>query len=71
MADTTKPSGNDTTIPYLRKLVREHRALNRLIDTTKAAGAREDLKSLKRLRLRLKDQIATLRREPRGRGMAN
>ena len=37
-------------IPYLRKLVREHRALNRLIDTTKAIGARDDLKSLKRLR---------------------
>ncbi|HAD17437.1 MAG TPA: hypothetical protein DCL34_03305 [Erythrobacter sp.] len=57
-------------IPYLRKLVREHRALNRLIDTTKAIGARDDLKSLKRLRLRLKDKIVALQRHYYGRSFA-
>ena len=57
-------------IPYLRKLVREHRALNRLIDTTKAIGARDDLKSLKRLRLRLKDKIVALQRHYYGRSVA-
>ena len=35
-----------TAIPYLHKLVREHRALNRRIDTTKTVGAREDIKVL-------------------------
>jgi len=32
--------------PYLRKLLSEHRALNRLIDTTKALGASEDIKAM-------------------------
>ena len=57
-------------IPYLRKLVREHRALNRLIDTSKAIGACDDLKSLKRLRLRLKDKIVALQRHYYGRSFA-
>ena len=58
---TTSPD-EKIMIPYLRKLVREHRALNRLIDTTKSVGAREELKAMKRLRLRLKDKIAALQR---------
>lgn len=53
--------------PYLRKLMREHRALNRLIDTTKALGAQADLKDMKRLRLRLKDKIIALQRHYYGR----
>ena len=56
--------------PYLRKLLREHRALNRLIDTTKAVGASEDVKAMKRLRLRLKDKIAALLRHYYGRSLA-
>ena len=56
-------------IPYLRKLVREHRALNRLIDTTKALGATEQVKAMKRSRLRLKDKIASLQRHYYGRGL--
>lgn len=55
--------------PYLRKLIREHRALNRLIDTTKAIGATEQVKALKRVRLRLKDKIASLQRHYYGRGL--
>ncbi|MFD0985496.1 DUF465 domain-containing protein [Methyloligella solikamskensis] len=58
-------------IPHLRKLLREHRALNRLIDTTKAPGAREELKAMKRLRLRLKDKIAALQRHYYGRSFAS
>ena len=57
-------------IPYLRKLVREHRVLNRLIDTTKSVGAREELKAMKRLRLRLKDKIVALQRHYYGRSFA-
>lgn len=57
-------------IPYLQKLVREHRALNQLIDTSKFIGSRDELKSLKRLRLRLKDKIVALRRHYYGRGIA-
>lgn len=56
--------------PYLRKLMREHRALNRMIDTTKALGASEQVKAMKRIRLRLKDEIAALRRHYYGRGLA-
>ena len=56
-------------IPYLRKLTREHRQLNRLIDTTKSAIARDELKALKRLRLRLKDKIVALQRHYYGRGL--
>lgn len=46
--------------PYLGKLIREHRKLNRVIDTTKAPGASEKIKTMKRLRLRIKDRIAAL-----------
>lgn len=53
--------------PYLRKLVRQHRTLNRLIDTTKAVGAQEQLRQMKRLRLHLKDKIAALQRHYYGR----
>lgn len=55
--------------PYLRQLMREHRALNRMIETTKAIGAREQLKAMKRLRLRLKDKISALQRHYYGRGL--
>ena len=66
----TKTPDEKIMIPYLRRLVREHRALNRLIDTTKAAGAREELKTLKRLRLHLKDKIVALQRHYYGRSFA-
>ena len=55
--------------PYLRRLMREHRALNRMIDTTKSLGAREQIKAMKRLRLRLKDKITALQRHYYGRGL--
>ncbi len=32
--------------PYLKKLMYEHRLLNRLIDTTKAMGAQHELRDL-------------------------
>ena len=67
---TTKSPDAKIMLPYLRRLVREHRALNRLIDTTKAAGAREEVKAMKRLRLRLKDKIAALQRHYYGRSYA-
>ena len=56
-------------IPYLHKLIREHRALNRMIDTTKALGASEQVKAMKRLRLRLKDKIVALQRHYHGKGL--
>lgn len=56
--------------PYLRKLMREHRLLNRLIDTTKAIGASEEVKAMKRLRLHLKDKIGALQRHYYGRSLA-
>ena len=43
---------------YLKKLRLRHRRLDRLIDTSKAAGKQEDIKLLKQIRLRLKDRIA-------------
>lgn len=43
---------------YLRKLRLRHRRLDRLIDTSKAAGKQEEVKLLKQIRLRLKDRIA-------------
>ena len=69
-SDMTKRSPDEKImIPYLRKLTREHRQLNRLIDTTKSAIARDELKALKRLRLRLKDKIVALQRHYYGRGL--
>ena len=47
---------------YLHKLIREHRQMDRLIDTSKSSGKAEHLKRLKRLRLRLKDKIAAIQR---------
>ncbi|MCF8883725.1 MULTISPECIES: YdcH family protein [Erythrobacter] len=66
---TRKSPDEKIMIPYLRKLTREHRQLNRLIDTTKSAIARDELKALKRLRLRLKDKIVALQRHYYGRGL--
>ncbi|WP_196793219.1 DUF465 domain-containing protein [Erythrobacter litoralis] len=54
---------------YLDRLRRRHRRLDRLIDTSKALGKQEELKALKRIRLRLKDQIAAFTarsRHPQG-----
>ena len=67
---TRKSPDEKIMIPYLRKLTREHRQLNRLIDTTKSAIARDELKALKRLRLRLKDKIIALQRHYYGRSLA-
>lgn len=59
-------------MPYLRKLMREHRALNKMIDTTKALGAQHELRQLKRIRLNLKDKIRTMQRHYSwGRATAN
>lgn len=46
---------------HLDTLRLRHRRLDRLIDTTKAAGKQEELKTLKRIRLHLKDRITALR----------
>lgn len=53
--------------PYLRKLMREHRAIERLIAMTKALGAQHEIRNMKRTRLRLKDKIAALQRHYYGR----
>jgi len=66
---TRKSADEKIMIPYLRKLMREHRALNRLIDTTKAIGATEQVKAMKRVRLSLKDKIVSLQRHYYGRGL--
>ena len=55
--------------PYLRKLMREHRQLDRLIDTSKTFAKAEHVKRLKRLRLRLKDKIAAIQRHYYGRSL--
>lgn len=47
---------------HLERLLHEHRRLNRLIDTCRNVARQEEMKALKKLRLRLKDQIARLRR---------
>ncbi|QIG79170.1 YdcH family protein [Stakelama tenebrarum] len=46
----------------LNDLSRRHRRLNRLIDNCRAANRQEEMKTLKRIRLRLKDEIAALQR---------
>lgn len=43
---------------YIEALVERHRRLNRLIDNCKMAGRQDELKILKRVRLKLKDKIA-------------
>lgn len=45
---------------YLERLLKDHRRLNRLIDTCRNASRQDEMKALKRLRLRLKDRIARL-----------
>ena len=47
---------------YLNEPVRRHRSLNRQIDNRKAAGWQADMKQLKRLRLRIKDEIQAIRK---------
>ena len=47
---------------YLNELLRRHRSLNRQIDNRKAAGWQADMKQLKRLRLRIKDEIQAIRK---------
>lgn len=42
---------------YLKNLVARHRRLNRLIDNAKSYVRQEELRTLKRIRLRLKDRI--------------
>ena len=44
----------------LENLRKQHRMLDRLIDTTKALTRYEEVKELKRRRLQLKDRIARL-----------
>lgn len=46
---------------HLDRLIRRHRRLDRLIDTSKSVGKQEEAKVLKRLRLRLKDRIEEIR----------
>ncbi|RIV79947.1 DUF465 domain-containing protein [Pelagerythrobacter aerophilus] len=46
----------------LDALRERHRRLDRLIDTCRAPGRQEEMKLLKRLRLRLKDRISLLQR---------
>ncbi len=48
---------------YLEKLKEQHRMLNRKIDNRKAAGSQSDMPRLKRMRLRLKDQISALKQQ--------
>lgn len=47
---------------YLDRLQQEHRRLNRLIDNCRSAARQNEMKALKRLRLKIKDRIAQLRR---------
>lgn len=52
---------------HLENLVSQLRALNRRIANCRAVSRQEDLKVLKRMRLRLKDRIAAFeRRKPGG-----
>lgn len=43
---------------HLERLLQEHRRLNRMIDNCRNAAGQNELKALKRLRLKLKDRIA-------------
>jgi uncharacterized protein YdcH (DUF465 family) len=47
---------------YLDRLQQEHRRLNRLIDTCRNGARQNEMKALKRIRLRLKDEIVRLQR---------
>jgi len=44
-------------ISIVEDLTKRHRRINRLIDTSKALGLQNELKQLKRVRLRLKDRL--------------
>ncbi|MEM8917736.1 MAG: YdcH family protein [Pseudomonadota bacterium] len=46
---------------YLDKLYQRHRRLNRLIDNCKAASRQQEMQQLKKIRLRIKDEIAAAR----------
>lgn len=46
----------------LDSLRHRHRRLDRLIDNCRAASRQEEMKILKRIRLRLKDRIASVQR---------
>jgi len=48
----------DIMNPYLERLQREHRRLNRVIDNCRNAARQNEMKALKRLRLRIKDRIS-------------
>lgn len=48
---------------YLTELVKRHRKLNRLIDNCRAVGRQQEMKQLKRIRLKIKDKIAAAKRE--------
>ena len=56
-------------IPYLRRLVRERRALEGLIDASRSLGMRDELATMKSAELRLADKISALRRHYYGRGL--
>ncbi|WP_374614775.1 YdcH family protein [Sphingorhabdus sp.] len=47
---------------YLERLQQEHRRLNRRIDNCRNAVRQNEMKALKRLRLKLKDKIAQFQR---------
>ena len=47
---------------HLEELKKRHRRLNRLIDTCKSAGRENEMKQLKRIRLKLKDTISDMLR---------
>lgn len=47
---------------YLDRLQQEHRRLNRLIDNCRSAARQNEMKTLKRLRLKIKDRITQLQR---------
>ena len=47
---------------YLDRLQHEHRRLNRLIDNCRSAARQNEMKALKRLRLRIKDRIVLFQR---------
>lgn len=47
---------------YLDRLKQEHRRLNRLIDNCRSVARQNEMKALKRLRLRIKDRITQLQR---------
>lgn len=46
----------------LERLQQEHRRLNRIIDNCRNPARQNDMKVLKRLRLKLKDRVARLQR---------